>query len=988
MVTARLLAAAACGAILACALSCGGGSAVDTDNDGVRDDADNCPTTPNPPADPKGPQADADEDGVGDACDNCLDEANPDQADQDGLANTPDPFSSDPLAPMVRAGDACDGDHDGLATEADNCPLDFNPDQVDQNTDPPATRYPGDACDQDYDDVKDREDNCPLVGNGDQADVDRDALGDACDPDDDGDGLCDPGATGPGCTGTDNCPVVANPDQNDSDLDGIGDLCDSLPDRDGDGVEDARDDCPTAANPTQTDTDHDGAGDACDADLDEDGVANATDNCLLVANPSQGNLDGDPAGDACDADRDGDGVSNALDNCPNVSNPSQANADADGQGDACDNDADGDGDGVDDGVDNCLGTANPGQSDADRDGVGDACETDDDGDGAADGADNCPLAANPGQSDADGDGVGDACDVCRQLAGPGQADGDGDGAGDGCDNCPGLANASQADGDGDGVGDACDAAFDYGGFAAVELFKQDLLYDTTGDVTFSGMIGGAPGWPRSYAWYRQTYFGFTTVDPPAAPGVWELSELQPPWRPADFTSVNAGRGIQFAIPGGPLPISVAFDDAFYPGYQGYYDRSAYQSQRFVPSSAYTLFSSGGPDLGPLTQPGAVHTPANFTVSPDLLRARLTVFQSSPLEFTWTPDASGLTRLLFRMTSGDKVLQYLADDAQGSLRIPAAELSRLPSGPALLIFERQRFTPFPARGHTWLGIGTVMQQGFANLIPPCDQTESEPNDTVANALAGPFTREYAVCGTYGRRGDVDGFNFSGTAGQVVSIRTYAAQIGSPMDTVVALVSPRGEIVATSDDASPDSADSAMLETLDSTGSWQIRVTHAAGNRSGGPTYQYHLLVKVSEVPGTAFPFPGTGESKIPQPACSLIPDSSGVFKEETAAVCTLMVKDAPHTATNVNLAADIAHSYPSDLRLELEGPDGTKVIVTNHSGRVRGIFDYDTPVDDRTSALKMDVFNGKDPNGTWTFRAYDWYSFDTGTIRKLTLFVQP
>src|SRR6185295_20337303 len=104
---ARLLAAAACGAILACALSCGGGNAVDTDNDGVRDDVDNRPPVPNPPANPKDPQADSDGDGVGDACDNCPTAANPDQADQDGLANTPNPFSSDPLAPKVRAGDAC-----------------------------------------------------------------------------------------------------------------------------------------------------------------------------------------------------------------------------------------------------------------------------------------------------------------------------------------------------------------------------------------------------------------------------------------------------------------------------------------------------------------------------------------------------------------------------------------------------------------------------------------------------------------------------------------------------------------------------------------------------------------------------------------------------------------------------------------------------------------------------------------------------------------
>ncbi len=51
---------------------------VDTDADGVEDDADNCPEDAN--AD----QADTDDDGIGDACDNCVAVANADQSDADG----------------------------------------------------------------------------------------------------------------------------------------------------------------------------------------------------------------------------------------------------------------------------------------------------------------------------------------------------------------------------------------------------------------------------------------------------------------------------------------------------------------------------------------------------------------------------------------------------------------------------------------------------------------------------------------------------------------------------------------------------------------------------------------------------------------------------------------------------------------------------------------------------------------------------------------
>jgi hypothetical protein len=95
-------------------------------------------------------------------------------------------------------------------------------------------------------------DNCPLTHNPSQRDTDADEAGNACDPDDDNDGLldasekntsprdpdsdndlisdgpADPDASGPITAGPDNCPLDDNADQLDSDADGTGDACEPL----------------------------------------------------------------------------------------------------------------------------------------------------------------------------------------------------------------------------------------------------------------------------------------------------------------------------------------------------------------------------------------------------------------------------------------------------------------------------------------------------------------------------------------------------------------------------------------------------------------------------------------------------------------------------------------------------------------------------------------------------------------------------------------
>ena len=365
-----------------------------------------------------------------------------------------------------------DTDNDGINDAVDACPE--TPTGLD--VDAEGCALAEDEQDSDEDGIKNGVDNCPADANANQLDTDSDTRGDACDLDDDNDGVLDSDEVNNGSN-----PLLADSDSDgvsdgddafplddsesvDSDGDGIGNNSDDDDDNDGlsdsdeqalgtdqlradsdsDGVSDSQDAFPADSSET-IDTDSDGVGNNADEDDDNDGLSDAEEQSLGT--------------DPLRTDSDSDGVSDSQDAFPTDASES-ADTDADGVGDNSDafptdpsETKDTDSDGVGDNSD-AFPEDGSESVDTDGDGIGNNSDEDDDNDGLSD-AEEQSLGTNPELADSDSDGVSDSQDAFPTDSSE-TSDTDGDGVGDNADAFPEDASETK-DSDGDGVGDNSDA---------------------------------------------------------------------------------------------------------------------------------------------------------------------------------------------------------------------------------------------------------------------------------------------------------------------------------------------------------------------------------------------------------------------------------------------------------------------------------------------------------------------------------------------------
>jgi hypothetical protein len=196
--------------------------AADSDDDGISDNQDNCPDTPN-----------GSDDGT------CIWGSKKGKSCSVAGYNPMDCGTNDPFCSMNQE----DTDKDTRGDACDNCPADDNPDQEDTDCDGigdacDATSQctQGVNCDKECDGFDDQDDNCPSVFNSDQKDTDSDGVGDVCDncpdkPNGPDKGTCTEGFednVGKACMSKEACGTngFCSMNQEDEDEDKAGDVCD------------------------------------------------------------------------------------------------------------------------------------------------------------------------------------------------------------------------------------------------------------------------------------------------------------------------------------------------------------------------------------------------------------------------------------------------------------------------------------------------------------------------------------------------------------------------------------------------------------------------------------------------------------------------------------------------------------------------------------------------------------------------------------------
>lgn len=122
-----------------------------------------------------------------------------------------------------------------------------------------------------------------------------------------------------------------------------------------------------------------------------------------------------------------------------------------------------------------------------------------------------------------------------------------------------------------------------------------------------------------------------------------------------------------------------------------------------------------------------------------------------------------------------------------------------------------------------------------VSPFPNSVEVEPNDEPASLRDESVSWPIALNGVIDKPGDIDHFRFRAAEGHVITVEAFAVRVGSPLDPIVAVLHPNGELLASNDD--DETHDSRLTVRIPADGDYFIRISDK--RRQGGARYHYRV-----------------------------------------------------------------------------------------------------------------------------------------------------
>jgi hypothetical protein len=157
-------------------------------------------------------------------------------------------------------------------------------------------------------------------------------------------------------------------------------------------------------------------------------------------------------------------------------------------------------------------------------------------------------------------------------------------------------------------------------------------------------------------------------------------------------------------------------------------------------------------------------------------------------------------------------------------------------------ERTQVVRLPAAGATFEfyptdGTVPAPTPNPFRVSPFPNVMEVEPNDDPRSATPSPHGWPVAFNGVITTPGDVDHYRFRAVKGDVIEVTAFADRIGSPLDTILAVLDATGAELAVNDD--DETHDSRVRLTIPADGKYVVRI--ADKRKQGGPGFLYRIEV---------------------------------------------------------------------------------------------------------------------------------------------------